>query len=335
MANKTVTCDFDKWIFASSKSDIIKNKDRLIDSYIGYMLNRTQGIFEYDGLPDTIDYRILEKNVQIDGFTCFVELESGQNVDGTRHEKGIYALPCGLNGMLNEKNQPTMAIVNVPYFNLNKEYSIEKCECIIMNNDSLRLGLMPMFERNASMLAENDITLRFIDINNRIPSVPYADNDQTRRDLEKFFSMVENGEKIGVVGGNAFFEGLKNQVYNQSTQHNIKDCIELKQYLMSSWYLELGLQANYNMKRESINDSEASMNDDCLQPLVDNMLENRKIALKEINAKWGLDIRVRKSSAWKNVEDRIQIDMDNAKNANDANETTSEEINEDNNNETK
>lgn len=331
MANKTIQCDFDKWIFAENRGNIIKDKSRLIDSYIGYMLNRTQMIFDWNNLPETIDYRYLERNLQIDGFTCFLELDEGMNADGTTHKKGVYALPCGLGGLLNEKKQPTMAIVNIPYLNLNRMYSIERGECIIMSNDTLKMGLMPMFEKNASMLAENDITIRFIDINNRIPSVPYADNDQTKDDLKKFFEMVENGDKIGVVGGNLFFEGLKNQVYNQSNQHNLKDCMELKQYLMSSWYLELGLQANYNMKRESINDSEASMNDDCLQPLVDNMLKNRKMAIDAINSKWGLNISVEKNGAWKNVEKRSETDIDDANganNANNANDTGEVEKNE-------
>lgn len=52
------------------------------------------------------------------------------------------------------------------------------------------------------------------------------------------------------------------------------------------------------MKRESINDSEAGMNEESLKPLVDDMLDSRREALKRINAQFGTNITVELNSAW-------------------------------------
>ena len=82
----------------------------------------------------------------------------------------------------------------------------------------------------------------------------------------------------------------------------LKDTIETKQYLMGSWYNELGLNANYNMKREAINESEADLNEDSLLPFIDDMLEQRKILVKNLNEKFGTNIEVELSSSWKKLK---------------------------------
>jgi hypothetical protein len=84
--------------------------------------------------------------------------------------------------------------------------------------------------------------------------------------------------------------------------------IESQQYIRATWFNDLGLNANYNMKRESINSGESQLNDDALLPLVDNMLECRKIAVDKINAMFDTSISVDLASAWKDNE----IELENA-----------------------
>ena len=83
---------------------------------------------------------------------------------------------------------------------------------------------------------------------------------------------------------------------------NIKDLIELRQFIKSSWYMELGIQSNYNMKRESLNSSETTMDESVLLPLIDDMLECRKLGVEQINKMFGTNITVELDSSWKEVE---------------------------------
>ena len=68
--------------------------------------------------------------------------------------------------------------------------------------------------------------------------------------------------------------------------------------MKASLYNELGLQSNYNMKRESINSGESQLNEDMLHPLIDDMLRERQIALEKVNAMFGTNITVEFNSAW-------------------------------------
>jgi hypothetical protein len=61
---------------------------------------------------------------------------------------------------------------------------------------------------------------------------------------------------------------------------------------LAQFYAELGIIANYNMKRERINTAESEMNSGCLDINIWNMLENRKKAVEKINELFGTSISV-------------------------------------------
>ena len=158
-----------------------------------------------------------------------------------------------------------------------------------------------MIRRYAELMAECDITLRFGLINARILSVFFASNDTLKVGIEAFMEDVENGEKIGAIVGDDWKDdegGLNVKEYRKANSQDLKVIMELQQYLKASFFNDIGLQANYNMKRESINDSEAGMNEESLKPFVDDMLQNRKDALEKVNKQFGTNITVEFSSSW-------------------------------------
>lgn len=296
MANDNVPNRSD-WIVGQCIDDILKDKKRLVHSYVNYMLNRTQQMFDYTGLPESIPQKNLELILQVNGNAIITK------VDGD-----LYAFFGGLGGEFNAYYLPTIATVANPYLKFSKNMVIDK-ECVVMLNDSLYQGLMPLFSKYASLLAETDVSLRFASINARIPEIVFADNDAVAKSAKDYFDKIESGEELGVIGSKPFFEGIKTADYSsKASATNIKDLIELQQYLKSNWFIDLGLNANYNMKREAINSSESGMNEDALLPLVDDMLNCRKIGLEKINKMYGTNITVDLSSSWKEVRDSIVND---------------------------
>jgi hypothetical protein len=81
-------------------------------------------------------------------------------------------------------------------------------------------------------------------------------------------------------------------------------------------YNELGLNANYNMKRERLNLGEVSMNVDVLLPYVDNMLKERQNAVEKINEMFDTEISVKLASSWGLERDNynaLAADLETAK----------------------
>lgn len=312
------------------KDDAILDKQYSRDQYIKYMLTRTQSMFVYDGLPESLPARMLELYIQTNGVCCIAE-----------HEGKLYAFTGGMGGELDEYYRPLTYVVANPYLRLSKSYKIG-IDCVLFTNDSLWQGFMPMFSRYSELLTENDISIRTAEINMRMTSMISAPDDKVKKAGEKYLTDIEAG-KLGVVGDNAFLDGIKAQPLSTSgSTSTITQLIELEQYLKGSWFNEIGLQANYNMKREALNSSETTMDIDALVPLIDDMLKCREEAVEQINKMFGTNISVEIGSSWKarqdianatSDEDSGQSETTDDETENSGQSETTDEETEDNSNE--
>lgn len=289
------------WTFRQKGiNSILDDKDSLVYAHLMTMLNRTQRIFEYGGLPEELPQREIEKLTQIFSFSIW------KKVNGK-----FYVFYGGLGGIPSPYYLPTLAIVTNPYLKYNEQLKIDK-DCVVMWNDSMHLGLMPINEKYAVLLAENEISLRVATIWARVPSLIEADNDTEKTSAETFIQNVIDGKLASFVSDRFLDQaGVKNERvhdFNNKSSNHIKELIEEHQYLNAKWWNELGINAPFNMKREAINESEASMNEDGLLPLIDDMLENRRIALEKINKMFGTNITVDLSSSWKKIRKEIKLE---------------------------
>ena len=187
-------------------------------------------------------------------------------------------------------------VISNPALNYNETLTIDE-DVILMRNDSMMLGLIPTFAKYSSLLNENEITIALASISQRVNNLISVADDNTASSADKYLKQLEEG-KLGYIFESKLFDSLQTNPMNSAGGGSISDLIELQQYLKASMYNEIGLNANYNMKRERLNSAEVEMNSDNLYPLVDNMLEHRRIALEQINEKYGTEISVEFNSSW-------------------------------------
>ena len=277
-----------------------KNKKKCIDNKISYMLARTQSMFSYTGLPTTLNARIIELYLQVNGNLCITDIgEDIINKSGhTDLTPGLYAFTGGMGGEYDIYYMPTLYTVSNPYLNYSKNLKIDD-DCIVIPSDSMYYGLLPLFQKYATALTENELSMNIATIVLRLQALISASDDNTKKSAEKYLQDIISG-KIGIIGENAFFENdLKVTPYATTGAHTtIQNIIELEQYLRATWYNDLGLNSNYNMKRESINSGESQLNNDALLPLVDNMLKCRQDGFDKVNKKYGTNINVELNSSW-------------------------------------
>ena len=261
-----------------------KEKDRNTRNQVMYMLDRSLLMFEYHGLPDSIPAIELERLLQSNGFAGVTEVQGE-----------LYAFYGGLGGEQDVYGRPTTMVISNPALNYNETLTIDE-DVILMRNDSMMLGLIPTFAKYCSLLNENEITMALASISQRVNNLISVADDNTASSADKYLKQLEDG-KLGYIFESKLFDSLQTNPMN-SAGGSISDLIELQQYLKASMYNEIGLNANYNMKRERLNSAEVEMNSDNLYPLVDNMLEHRRIALEQINEKYGTEITVEFNSSW-------------------------------------
>lgn len=285
----------------------ILNKEESAFNYFLTMLNRTSQMFEYDGLPDTIPAYMLELYLQLNG-----------HVSITKVNGELYALPGNFGGPPDPYNRPTLYVVANPGLgysaslaiaNFLKPYakSSTQGDCVIVRNDTMAEGIHYLCTRFATQLAENDISIRSAQINSRHQVFIGASTDQELESANEYLRGVEAG-KIGAVASKAFLDGIKAADVSSKSANGIIQLIELQQYLKASWFNEIGLNANFNMKREYLSEEELSATTDILLPLIDDMLSCRKEAMDFVNSFYGTNISVKKNSAWENKQKEVDTE---------------------------
>ena len=271
--------------------EYLYNKDRYLDNFIDDMLIKVNQMFHYENLPDTVPKRILEKYLTESGYCIF-----------TKHNDKFVILQGSLGGELNEYYEYTKCIVTNPYLKLNKDYTINE-DCILIKNDSRMKGLIPLLSRYAVLCGDCEISLNMLTNVLRSQYLISAGDNKTKESADIFIKKLFEGD-FSCIAENTFLDGIK--VHNASSDGKyIQQFIELNQYLKATAYNEIGLNANFNMKRERLNQNEVDLNTSILIPLADDMLEERKKAVELINEKYGLNISVDLSSVWKMTKESV------------------------------
>lgn len=279
------------------------DKEGLYKHYVLTTLNRLQSMFKYEGLPDSIPAKWLEHYLLVNGSCIFC-------MDGD----DLIVTTGGWGGLPDRYYIPTQYIVANPYVeeSTRKTYTIDE-DCVLIRNDVYARGVLGIVESHARLLTENYVTMDMSTVLARAMLTITALNDNDKQSVELWLKKLRKGE-LSAIGEMPSMIGNQDRSINitpfQSVAGILTDLIEERQYIKASLFNELGLNANYNMKRESIGSNESQLNDDMLHPLIDEMLKCRKEALEKVNDMYGTNITVELDSAWKDNEKENELTME-------------------------
>ena len=280
----------------------VRDKKTSSRYYYRYLLSRVLKMFQYKNLPDTIPHEILDRYLFEYGVACI-----------TKVGDDLYCFYGNLGGEQDAYYRPSKFIVANPHIKdgFNAEVDIvypsqladstmakENTQPgVLMRNDADWVGLHPLLARYAYLLAENTLTIRTADVMLRVVAFLTANTDKERASCLEYLKVIDKGE-MGVIGNSPFFDGVKLQAPPSNNGSYLTQFIELQQYLKGSFFNEIGLVANYNMKREAIGKGESTLDTDSIFPLAENMLYTRREDIEKVNMMYGTNIEVDFSSSW-------------------------------------
>lgn len=287
----------------------ILNKPLSIFNYVQYMFDRTNRMFKYTGLPDTIPDYLLEYMLQIFGSVAIA-----------KHNDNLYAFRVHFGGPPDPYYRPTQCVVANPGLNLSQTFRLvnylppfdratwdKMPDAIQFKNDTQLQGLFPMFVRYAAQMAENDVSIRSAQINLRQQTIITADTGPEAESAKAYIDNLEKG-KLAAIVKRPFAEGIRiSDASGSGNSATVTQLLELQQYLKASWYNEIGLNSNFNMKSQYVSSEELNSTADIMLPLIDNMFECRKTAVEEINKFFGTNITVEKDSAWMKKQQQADL----------------------------
>lgn len=210
---------------------------------------------------------------------------------------------------------PKVIITN-PLLKQSHERTIGK-DCVLVRNDTLMLGLLPVFQRYAKLLLEGDISLLNALWISRQHAIVTASKDSDVKAGQKYIADIIAG-KMGAYMDTAFVDGIQPKNTGAHNPQNFTGLLEFHQYLMASWYNEFGLMSSlYNTRREYVSKDEIQSSTDILLPRIDDMYVCLQRGIDEMNAIFGTKTLVQKASAWESKQeenDTRNPDVDHTRN---------------------
>ena len=269
--------------FDNTQNYIVTNKTENVNNIIDGVLNKTLTMFLYNNLPDSLPTEELEKVLQLNG-SGFITMIDDKLVilHGTyNYEKtDIYGRPKEINCYLPDTK---------------KYKSYKLSEGILIKNDYLGRGLLPIFKKWGYLINESEVTLTIANRFKRMVKTFIANDDPTAESVKSYLNKIDSGETSLIIG-NILWDSIK--VDGETNSNTLHELIEYDNYIKAQMDKEIGLYSNDNMKKERLVTSEIETGLTSIYPLVDNMLNSRKQAIAKVNEKYDTNITVECTSSW-------------------------------------
>lgn len=290
----------------------VSNVQDNFNLYFDMLVNKVCSLFKWENLPETVDERFLMVNLMLTGRVCWFN-----------HNGRIYALNGSWGGEPNVYYRPTQFIVANPIIGsktltvLNKDgsNSIDKLTGILMPltdadyfNDSEQGGLYRLIYQTAGLLADNISSLNVSQINGRVSQIWTADNEAMAKTVEEVIRDVYEGKPYKVVSQDILNKVNAVPTAQTGQSNTLLNLIEAHQYILASFFNEIGIPSQWNMKRERVNTAETELMTGSLDVSVYNMEKNLKNAVEKVNELFGTDIGVRFNEEIK--EDEVEPDQE-------------------------
>lgn len=284
-----------EWLPECVKVNKVKS---MYNYYVKTLINRVTNMFAWGELPDTVDENFLAITLVTQGRVIWTE------VNGK-----LYALSGNYGGEPNVYYYPSQYIISNPILG-SKIVDIDKTGVLMYLTDTDKMcsngdtgGLYGLISTTAQLLSDNVSSINIAQRNTRVTALVTAGNQAQKISAENAIQRMYDGDPYEVVLNDLINSLTINPMVENTAggAQYIRELVELNQYILAQFYHSIGVNANYNMKRERVSGEEIAVNDECLIINVIDMLNNLQEAVKKINAMFNTHITVDFSKEWKGV----------------------------------
>lgn len=248
--------------------------------------------FVWDGLPETVNERYLERVLHRHGLAVFFE-------DPRLH--AFFALHAAGTGDVDVYGDPkTFRVTGNRY--INREISSKDCVPIWTNRN--RVNDQWVVNYYAAALAEAAETVRVNALNSRSPMILALSQEQ-RLAGENFYRQVAEGQPVIFTVKDDMGRGLAESVQaldNRQSPNAISDAIRVKKEIWDDAMLALGIQCAPPDKKERLVDDEVEAIHGQTAAFRGVAISARQEAADAINERYGLNVSVH----WRHSREQVR-----------------------------
>lgn len=261
------------------------------------------GMFEYEGLPETIRTNYLEYWLQKYGFVAIVRYPEGRDVPGFS-AGDLICTTCTLADSPDPYGEGTQ-VISITRNGISRTYNRDDDDIVIGINNFTELG-NPDTLADAAKLADIDLSLDFLIFWTRLSPLLKVADEKTKNDIISAFTNIKEGIPVTIVTKKILEDlGISSDgvSVDMLTQPDFADKIQytarLREDVLRWHYTRYGqvVQGDTKMAQQSVDEVNGTVSSSLIIPL--NMLKCREKMIDEINTKFGLSASVRLSGAWR------------------------------------
>lgn len=251
------------------------NFTRIYDYYKMLALN----MFTWENLPETMNSRYIENALYEQGL-CLVNNDENMS---------LISVPCNFGANMNINGESTEVITSGYNYVKTINY-INNKDCVLIRNNDLAKATRDYIANYAERMLEVEMCIR-ANINQQ--KFPWFINatEKTKKSLEIIFEKVENFEPFILANKEIGLGEYALEVLTMPTPYVADKLNEYKYELEREILTFLSLNNNFEKKERLLTD-EINSNNDFISTNAMLMYKNRLQACKEINKKFGLNVKV-------------------------------------------
>ena len=154
-------------------------------------------------------------------------------------------------------------------------------------------GLYDYISQTATLLADNIISINCVQVNARVSTFFTADSEPQAIAGEKILKKMYAGCPYQILRSDMIDKLNVNPVNAAAATQNVKELIELHNYIISSFFQNIGIRANNNMKRERLVTDEVDAQNDYLEINILEFLAPWQKGLDAVNEMYGTKLSVK------------------------------------------
>lgn len=245
--------------------------------------------FEWDGLPEGIEERHIEKVLFEKGFVCFFR----------DPDMDFMCLPARQSGQVNVYGDP----LGYTAYGMNYQKTFDADHCVIIENNKLRLSTDDFVMFYVNKLAEIERTM---DVNVKACKTPivFACDDKDIMTFKSIFQKVDGNVPAIFADRNLNIDSI--QVFDTKAKFLGIELRDLEHAIEGDLLTFLGKNNVSVEKKERLITYEANANNQLIESFFDLQLEARKRGCDQLSERFGLTVTVKPRQTVQPVEKAVE-----------------------------
>ena len=169
------------------------------------------------------------------------------------------------------------------------------CECVYltpMDRVQLGSGFSWLIDETAEALSDNDLSVRCVQFNKRIPTVFVGHTDPERIGMECISAKIDDGEPKLIVQS-PLARSIERLDSGSNNVAPLSEFTEYQQYKLGTFYTMLGVNSPWNTKRERVQAAENDANAETARYNIADIVTNLNLQLDAVNSMFDTDYHVK------------------------------------------